>query len=104
MGRNSIWIVQIALVLAIYAAPAEAQVSVAVGVGTPHVGASVVVGAPAYGVYPYYPYAPYPVPYPVSTRRITTRTPGRPGVCSYRAYRATTAARRTIEARRTIAA
>jgi len=62
MGRIGIRIVLTALVLAIYAAPAAAQVSVAVGVGTPHVGARVVVGAPVYGVYPYYP--PYVVPYP----------------------------------------
>src|SRR6188508_1145869 len=64
MGRKGIWIVVIALVLAIYAAPAAAQVSVAVGVGTPHVGAHVVVGAPVYGAYPYYPPYPYVAPYP----------------------------------------
>ena len=65
MGRKVLWIVQIALVLAILATPAAAQVSVAVGVGGPHVGASVVVGAPVYGPYPYYPayVAPYPYPY-----------------------------------------
>ena len=64
MGRTGIWIVVTALVLAIYAGPAAAQVSVAVGVGTPHVGASVVVGAPVYGAYPYYPPYPYAAPYP----------------------------------------
>jgi hypothetical protein len=60
MGRKALWIVQVALVLAILATPAAAQVSVAINVGGPHVG--VVVGAP---VYPYYPayVAPYPYPY-----------------------------------------
>ena len=66
MGRNSIWIVQIALVLRDHAAPAEAQVSVAVGVGTPHVGASVVVGAPALGVYPFLPLRALPRSVPVT--------------------------------------
>ena len=64
MGRKAIWLFGTALVLAIYSAPAAAQVSVGIGVGTPHVGASVVIGAPVYGVYPYGPVAPYPYPYP----------------------------------------
>ena len=64
MGRKAIWFLGTALVLAIYSAPAAAQVSVGIGVGTPHVGASVVIGAPVYGVYPYAPVAPYPYPYP----------------------------------------
>jgi hypothetical protein len=74
MGRNG-WILGAALVLAIYATPASAQVSVAVGIGTPHIGARVIVGGPpVYVVDPYYygvPYAyydpyydyPYAVPY-----------------------------------------
>ena len=74
MGRKGIWIVVTALVLAIYAAPAAAQVSVAVGVGTPHVGASVVVGAPVYGAYPYYPALPLRRSVSVLPSRITTRT------------------------------
>ena len=64
MGRKAIWLFGTALVLAIYSAPAAAQVSVGIGVGTPHVGASVVFGGPVYGVYPYGPAAPYPYPYP----------------------------------------
>ena len=66
MGRKAIWLFGTALVLAIYSAPAAAQVSIGVGVGTPHVGASVVIGAPVYGVYPYGPVVPYSYPYPVS--------------------------------------
>ena len=63
MGRKWIWIVAAALGLAFYATPAAAQVSVAVGIGTPHIGARVVVGAPpVYVVDPYY-YAPYYEPY-----------------------------------------
>ena len=75
MGRKGIWILGAALGLAIYATPAAAQVSVAVGIGTPHIGARVIVGGPpVYVVDPYYydvPYAyydpyyydPYAVPY-----------------------------------------
>jgi hypothetical protein len=64
MGRKAIWLFGTALVLAIYSAPATAQVSVGIGVGTPHIGASVVIGAPVYGVYPYGPLVPYSYPYP----------------------------------------
>ena len=68
MGRRGAWILGVALAMAIYATPASAQVSVAVGVGAPHWGASVIVGGPSvYVVDPYVPYAvpyPYPVPYP----------------------------------------
>jgi hypothetical protein len=61
MGRKRIWILGAALGLAIYATPAAAQVSVAVGIGTPHIGARVIVGGPpVYVVDPYY----YGVPYP----------------------------------------
>jgi hypothetical protein len=79
MGRKGAWILVAALTIAIYAAPASAQVSVAVGVGAPQWGASVIVGGPPgyvvdpyyapYGPYPYYPYYvpysyyPYAVPY-----------------------------------------
>jgi hypothetical protein len=64
MGRKVAWIVGAAVVLvALYAAPAHAQVSVSVGVGGPWFGAGVVVGGPVYGApYPYYSY-PYPYPY-----------------------------------------
>ena len=64
MGRKAIWFLGTALVLAIYSAPAAAQVSVGIGVGAPHVGVGVVVGAPVYGAYPYAPIGPYPYPYP----------------------------------------
>ena len=63
MGRKGIWILGVALGLAICATPAAAQVSVAVGIGAPHIGARVIVGAPpVYVVDPYY-YAPYYEPY-----------------------------------------
>ena len=73
MGRKAGWILGAALVVALYATPAAAQVSVSVGIGGPHVAAGVVVGAPVYPAYPpppyyYYPYA-YPYyPYPVYGR------------------------------------
>ena len=87
MGRIGIRIVLTALVLAIYAAPAAAQVSVAVGVGTPHVGARVVVGAPVYGVYPYYPpYPPYAAPYPYYSPYYYYPYAGPYGRVYYRAY------------------
>jgi hypothetical protein len=84
MGRRGIWILGAALGLALYATPAAAQVSVAVGIGTPHVGARVIVGAPpVYVVDPYY-YAPYPYyepyyyyPYAVPYGRVYYRS--RPG-------------------------
>jgi len=76
MGRTGAVILGAALAMAIYATPASAQVSVAVGVGAPRWGASVIVGGPpVYVVDPYYPYAvpysyyepyyyyPYAVPY-----------------------------------------
>jgi hypothetical protein len=65
MGRRVIRILGAALVVAVLATPASAQVSVGVGVAVPGVSANVVYGAPP--VYaPYYgpPYAAYPVPYP----------------------------------------
>ena len=75
MGRKGIWILGAVLGFVLYAIPAAAQVSVAVGIGTPYVGARVIVGAPPvyvvdpyyYGIrYPYYEpyyYYPYAVPY-----------------------------------------
>jgi hypothetical protein len=64
MGRRAAWILGVALAVAIYATPASAQVSIAVGVGGPGWGGSVVVGGPPVYAYPYYvPYAPYPYPY-----------------------------------------
>jgi hypothetical protein len=75
MGRKALWIVGAAVGLAMYAAPAHAQVSVSVGIGGPWFGAGVVVGGPVYGApyyypyysypYPYYPYPVYSYPYPV---------------------------------------
>jgi hypothetical protein len=63
MGRTGAWILGAAMAIAIYATPASAQVSVAVGVGAPGWGASVIVGGPpVYVVDPYY--VPYAVPYP----------------------------------------
>jgi hypothetical protein len=63
MGRTGAAILGAALAMAIYAAPASAQVSVAVGVGAPRWGASVIVGRPpVYVVDPFY--VPYAVPYP----------------------------------------
>ena len=74
MGRKAGWILGIALVVALYATPAAAQVHVSVGIGVPPVAAGVVIGAPVYPAYPppppyyYYPYA-YPYyPYPVYGR------------------------------------
>jgi hypothetical protein len=88
MGRKGTWILGAALVLALFATSASAQVSVAIGIGTPHVGARVIVGAPpVYVVDPYY-YAPYPYyepyyyqPYAVPYGRVYYRS--RPGY-SYR--------------------
>jgi hypothetical protein len=63
MGRTAAIILGAALAMAIFATPASAQVSVAVGVGAPRWGASVIVGGPpVYVVDPYY--VPYAVPYP----------------------------------------
>ena len=63
MGRKGVWVLGAVLGLAVLAAPATAQVSVAVGVGVPPVAASVVIGAPpVYAArsrippYHYYPY------------------------------------------------
>jgi hypothetical protein len=53
------WILGAALGLVLLTTPANAQVSVGVGVAVPGVSANVVYGAPPV----YYP-APYPVPYP----------------------------------------
>ena len=70
MGRKLVVIFGAALLTAILATPAAAQVHVSVGIGVPPVAAGVVVGAPVYPAYPpppyyYYPYA-YPYyPYPV---------------------------------------
>jgi hypothetical protein len=88
MGRRSVWILGAVLVVMLCAAPARAQVHVAVGVGTPVVGASVVVGAPYYvpyaapypyyyGPYPYY-YAPYPYPYAYAVPYGRVYYPARP--------------------------
>jgi hypothetical protein len=63
MGRKALWIVGAAVGLALYAAPAHAQVSVSVGFGGPWFGAGVVVGGPVYGPPYYYPYYSYPYPY-----------------------------------------
>jgi hypothetical protein len=64
MGRKALWIVGAAVGLALYAAPAHAQVSVSVGVGGPWFGAGVVFGGPVYAGAPYYyPYYSYPYPY-----------------------------------------
>jgi hypothetical protein len=63
MDRRVVWILGAALGLAMLATPASAQVGVAVGVGTPGFGASVVFGGPpVYVVDPYF--APHAVPYP----------------------------------------
>ena len=81
MGTKGIWIVAAVLGLALYATPASAQVSVAVGIGTPHIGAHVVVGGPpVYAVDPYYYAAPYPYyapyyyPYAVPYGRVYYRS------------------------------
>ena len=48
MGRTAAIILGAALAMAIFATPASAQVSVAVGVGAPRWGASVIVGQSRY--------------------------------------------------------
>ena len=46
MRRRLLWALGMGLVMVVFAAPASAQVHVEVGVGTPRVGAHVVIGQP----------------------------------------------------------
>ena len=86
MGRNVVLILGAAvLCLLLSSAPATAQVGVAVGIGGPRVGASVIVGAPpVYVVDPFYdPYYYYPYPYRDYRYRVYPRYPVRYGRTYY---------------------